>query len=113
MAGMRCTFQPFRSALAGQKIQAARPAAAAARSLHAAPIVCRSLEAGVGLYGTKAGMTQFFTADGQAYPATVIALEEGEQGGRPGWPVWLAWVDSRVLAAPALSCMSKVSALHA
>jgi hypothetical protein len=32
--------------------------------------------AGVGLYGTKAGMTQIFK-DGLSYPATVIALEDG------------------------------------
>lgn len=35
-----------------------------------------SFLAGVGLFGTKAGMTMLFK-DGLAYPATVIALEEG------------------------------------
>jgi large subunit ribosomal protein L3 len=31
----------------------------------------------VGIYGTKAGMMTYFTEDGLAVPATVIALEEG------------------------------------
>ncbi|GAB4817009.1 hypothetical protein N2152v2_004055 [Parachlorella kessleri] len=35
------------------------------------------MEAGVGIFGTKAGMTQIFTAEGLAVPATVIALEDG------------------------------------
>lgn len=33
--------------------------------------------AGVGIFGTKAGMMTYFTAQGTAVPATVIALEEG------------------------------------
>ena len=40
-------------------------------------IVARQSEVGVGLFGTKAGMTQIFTPDGLALPATVIALEQG------------------------------------
>lgn len=31
----------------------------------------------MGMFGTKAGMTQIFTPEGLAIPATVIALEEG------------------------------------
>lgn len=31
----------------------------------------------MGLMGTKAGMTTFFTANGDALPCTVIALEDG------------------------------------
>lgn len=31
----------------------------------------------MGMFGTKAGMTQIFTPQGLALPATVIALEEG------------------------------------
>lgn len=31
----------------------------------------------MGMFGTKAGMTQIFTPEGLALPATVIALEEG------------------------------------
>ena len=40
-------------------------------------VSARTAEVGVGLFGTKAGMTQIFTADGLAVPATVIALEDG------------------------------------
>ena len=40
-------------------------------------VTARTAEVGVGLFGTKAGMTQIFTADGLAVPATVIALEDG------------------------------------
>lgn len=31
----------------------------------------------MGMFGTKAGMTQIFTPEGLAIPATVIALEDG------------------------------------
>lgn len=31
----------------------------------------------MGMFGTKAGMTQIFTPEGLSLPATVIALEEG------------------------------------
>eukprot|EP00197_Chlamydomonas_leiostraca_P016214 CAMPEP_0202862896 /NCGR_PEP_ID=MMETSP1391-20130828/3760_1 /ASSEMBLY_ACC=CAM_ASM_000867 /TAXON_ID=1034604 /ORGANISM="Chlamydomonas leiostraca, Strain SAG 11-49" /LENGTH=253 /DNA_ID=CAMNT_0049542485 /DNA_START=67 /DNA_END=828 /DNA_ORIENTATION=+ len=34
-------------------------------------------QAGVGLFGTKAGMMSYFTEDGLCVPATVLALEEG------------------------------------
>ena len=37
----------------------------------------RSAEAGMGMFGTKAGMTQIFTPEGLAIPATVIAMEDG------------------------------------
>lgn len=37
----------------------------------------RQAEAGVGIFGTKAGMMTYFTEAGVAVPATVIALEEG------------------------------------
>lgn len=40
-------------------------------------VTARQGEVGVGMFGTKAGMTQIFTADGLALPATVIALEQG------------------------------------
>jgi hypothetical protein len=35
------------------------------------------MHAGVGLFGTKAGMMSYFTEDGLCVPATVLALEEG------------------------------------
>lgn len=40
-------------------------------------VTARAHAVGVGLWGTKAGMTQIFTDDGLALPATVIALEPG------------------------------------
>lgn len=40
-------------------------------------VQARSAEAGMGMFGTKAGMTQIFTPEGLAIPATVIALEDG------------------------------------
>lgn len=36
-----------------------------------------SLEAGVGLYGKKAGMTMIYSEEGSALPVTVIVLEDG------------------------------------
>lgn len=47
------------------------------RPAHRLQVVMRTKEAGVGIFGTKAGMTQIFTKEGLALPATVIALEEG------------------------------------
>ena len=35
------------------------------------------LDAGVGAFGSKAGMTQVFTEDGLCVPVTVIAVREG------------------------------------
>jgi large subunit ribosomal protein L3 len=40
-------------------------------------VQARQYEGGLGIFGTKAGMMTYFTPDGQAVPATVIALEEG------------------------------------
>lgn len=40
-------------------------------------VQARKAEVGVGLFGTKAGMMTYFTKEGLAVPATVIALEEG------------------------------------
>lgn len=41
-------------------------------------VQARQYEVGVGLFGTKAGMTQIFVDEGlSALPATVIALEPG------------------------------------
>eukprot|EP00877_Chromochloris_zofingiensis_P014890 jgi/Chrzof1/9655/Cz04g11050.t1 len=40
-------------------------------------VQARQCEAGVGIFGTKAGMMSYFTEDGLCIPATVIALEEG------------------------------------
>lgn len=40
-------------------------------------VTARQAEVGVGMFGTKAGMTQIFTPEGLALPATVIAFEKG------------------------------------
>mmetsp|Transcript_32918 Transcript_32918/g.104793 ORF Transcript_32918/g.104793 Transcript_32918/m.104793 type:complete len:173 (+) Transcript_32918:123-641(+) len=37
----------------------------------------RAKEAGIGIFGNKAGMTQIFDAQGLAVPVTVIAVQEG------------------------------------
>lgn len=37
----------------------------------------RTKEAGIGIFGNKAGMTQIFDAEGLAVPVTVIAVQEG------------------------------------
>lgn len=47
------------------------------RPLRSLQIVARSPEAGVGIWGTKAGMTQIFQTDGTRVPVTVISLEAG------------------------------------
>ncbi|KAI8463354.1 MAG: plastid/chloroplast ribosomal protein L3 [Monoraphidium minutum] len=55
-----------------------QPVMRAAASRRTAVVVqARQAEAGVGIFGTKAGMMTYFTPDGLAVPATVIALEEG------------------------------------
>jgi len=38
-------------------------------------VQARQAEAGVGVFATKAGMMTYFTADGLAVPATVLAME--------------------------------------
>jgi hypothetical protein len=40
-------------------------------------IEARQAEAGIGIYGTKAGMTQIYKENGDCLPATVIAIDEG------------------------------------
>ncbi|KAI7836270.1 hypothetical protein COHA_009859 [Chlorella ohadii] len=70
------TFTPFRSSsFAGQRV-VAKSSSVARSAVLRQPVQCRTLEAGVGIYGTKAGMMQFYK-DGAALPATVIALEAG------------------------------------
>ena len=48
-----------------------------AQRQHNLTVHARSSEAGMGMFGTKAGMTQIFTPEGLSLPATVIALEDG------------------------------------
>jgi large subunit ribosomal protein L3 len=40
-------------------------------------VEARAKTIGMGMMGTKAGMTTFFTPSGEALPCTVIALEDG------------------------------------
>lgn len=64
------------SSFAGQRVLARQTISARPSCRNVVQIQCRSLEAGVGIFGTKAGMTTLYK-DGTALPATVIALEEG------------------------------------
>jgi large subunit ribosomal protein L3 len=63
----------------GRQLRAARPSARPLRPEARSP--SRSLlfvrRAGVGIFGTKAGMTTLYDAAGNAQPATVIAIEPG------------------------------------
>ncbi|GBF98187.1 50S ribosomal protein chloroplastic-like [Raphidocelis subcapitata] len=71
------------SAFSGTRSMKQQLGGAACRPLRASSsrrvvsVQARQAEAGVGIFGTKAGMMTFFTPDGLAVPATVIALEEG------------------------------------
>jgi len=65
----RSSFVPFSTA----PVAAVRPSA----NRRGLMVQARARAAGVGLFGTKAGMMSYFTADGLCVPATVIALEEG------------------------------------
>jgi large subunit ribosomal protein L3 len=53
------------------------PRAAAPAGRSAATVVARAGKPGVGVLGKKAGMTQVFTDDGLAVPATVISVADG------------------------------------
>lgn len=48
-----------------------------ARATRVLEVRAAGKEAGVGVYGTKAGMTQVFTRKGNSVPVTVISLGEG------------------------------------
>lgn len=69
-------MQAFSSvrANAGQRVAIKAPAPVRA-SRACLTVQARSFRAGVGLMGTKAGMTTIFQEDGVAVPCTVIALE--------------------------------------
>lgn len=62
---------------AGRQLATANGGRVSSRQPQRLLVQARAKEAGVGIFGTKAGMTQIFTRDGLALPATVIALEEG------------------------------------
>lgn len=80
--GSRQMFAQFEGLRVTSPAGSARPCAAALpaqrRCQHSRlQVSARQGEVSVGLFGTKAGMTQIFTSDGLALPATVIALEDG------------------------------------
>lgn len=64
------SFAPFRTAVSA--VRSGRVGRSTAVRVEA-----RSLRAGLGVLGTKAGMMSYFTEDGLCVPATVIALEGG------------------------------------
>ncbi|KAL3162004.1 Plastid ribosomal protein L3, imported to chloroplast, large ribosomal subunit [Trebouxia sp. C0009 RCD-2024] len=75
-----CDMHRLHTQFASCRVFAPRQAARSqpqAHRQHAFTVQARSAEAGMGMFGTKAGMTQIFTPEGLALPATVIALEEG------------------------------------
>lgn len=67
----KSSFVSSRGAQLG--VSGVRPARASCRMV----VQAKRAEAGVGIFGTKAGMMTYFTEDGLCVPATVIALEEG------------------------------------
>ena len=80
--GSRQMFAQFQGLRVSSPAGSARPcvpAVSAQRRCQLArlQVSARQGEVSVGLFGTKAGMTQIFTDDGLALPATVIALEDG------------------------------------
>lgn len=80
--GSRQMFAQFKGLRVSSPAAGARPCPAALPAQRSCQhsrlqVSARQGEVSVGLFGTKAGMTQIFTSDGLALPATVIALEEG------------------------------------
>ena len=59
-------FAPSRTAIALKSTRTRR-----------APVTRARLDAGVGAFGSKAGMTHVFTPEGLCVPVTVIAVREG------------------------------------
>ncbi|KAI7836269.1 hypothetical protein COHA_009859 [Chlorella ohadii] len=112
------TFTPFRSSsFAGQRV-VAKSSSVARSAVLRQPVQCRTLEAGVGIYGTKAGMMQFYK-DGAALPATVIALEAGnivtqvkttEKDGYAAVQVGYRVVPERKVTKPELGHLQKAGA---
>lgn len=78
--GQMCHIHKLHTQFAGCRLAAPRQAARQQPHVqrpHTLSIQARAGEAGMGMFGTKAGMTQIFTPEGLSLPATVIALEEG------------------------------------
>ena len=80
MHSQMCNMHQLHSQLGKVRLSAPRQAVArqapVQRQKHFT-VYARRPEAGIGMFGTKAGMTQIFTPEGLAISATVIALEEG------------------------------------
>ena len=80
MHSQMCSMHQLHTQLGRVRLSAPRQAVArqapAQRQKHFT-VYARRPEAGIGMFGTKAGMTQIFTPEGLAISATVIALEEG------------------------------------
>eukprot|EP00217_Crustomastix_stigmatica_P016837 CAMPEP_0183789546 /NCGR_PEP_ID=MMETSP0803_2-20130417/486_1 /TAXON_ID=195967 /ORGANISM="Crustomastix stigmata, Strain CCMP3273" /LENGTH=264 /DNA_ID=CAMNT_0026033719 /DNA_START=59 /DNA_END=853 /DNA_ORIENTATION=- len=67
-----------RRRVGGQRVAAARPARAPAAAAPQRLVVrAAQMEAGVGVFGTKAGMTAVFTDEGLYVPVTVIKIGDG------------------------------------
>jgi large subunit ribosomal protein L3 len=67
----------FRSSLVPHKARFAQTQLATRVQRRTIQVNARQKEVDVGIFGTKAGMMSWFTADGLCVPATVIALEPG------------------------------------
>ncbi|KIZ01441.1 50S ribosomal protein L3 Flags:Precursor [Monoraphidium neglectum] len=69
-------FSPAGARTAKQQLGSFRPVQGSS-SRRTVVVQARQAEAGVGIFGTKAGMMTYFTEAGLAVPATVISLESG------------------------------------
>jgi large subunit ribosomal protein L3 len=67
----------FKSSMVPHKARFAQTQLATRVQRRTVQVNARQNEVDVGLFGTKAGMMSWFTADGLCVPATVIALEPG------------------------------------
>jgi len=65
------------SSFMGASLAAAAPVRAARAGAAGGLMVEARYDAGVGVFGNKAGMTQLFTEDGLCVPVTVIAVQAG------------------------------------
>lgn len=77
-----------------------------ARAVRPGVVVVRAQKVvGMGMMGTKAGMTTFFTASGEALPCTVIALEDGNVVSQVSINYIYKWI--REMASPSeIECFS-------
>lgn len=77
-AGAKSLKAASSSAFTGASVVAAKPVRAATRAAAACGLKVEArFDAGVGVFGNKAGMTQLFTDEGLCVPVTVIAVRDG------------------------------------